>query len=168
VTRTLIAATLFLTGLALTSTAQPPVQPNEPPVTDPKVIPPPVEGGYTIAAVERDGKSRPPSEFKDAIVRVTGGRVVGTDRDRTELLVASYTLNTAKTPWAIEMKLYGDKGETLSGLVKKENNVLTIIYALPGGEAPKEFKTKANQQMFVLRAFVLDPLPPPNKFSNSP
>ncbi|MBN9120273.1 MAG: TIGR03067 domain-containing protein [Planctomycetes bacterium] len=182
--RALIATTLFVTGLVLAGTAQEPpkqpdkqpdkqpgkkaVDPNEPPVSDPRRLPQIVEGGYTIASGERDGKPIPPAELKDAVVRITGGRVIGTDKDRNELLVAAYTLDTTKTPWAIELKLYGTQGITAPGIVKKEGYVLTMVFARPGGEAPKEFKTKAGQTMFVLRGFVLDPLPPPNKFGSSP
>lgn len=149
-------------------TKEPP-PPDEPPVADPKaLVPLPIEGGYTVAAAERDGRPLPPSDFKDAVVRLTGGRVVGTDRDRTEFLVATYTLDDKKSPWALDMRLLSAKTDAVQGLVKKEGFVLTLIYALPGGPPPTEFKTKPGQQMFVLRGFVLDPLPPPNKFSNSP
>jgi len=127
-----------------------------------------IEGGYTVASAERDGKPIPASTLKDAIVRVTGGRIVGTDRDRTEFLYASYTLNMNKTPWEVEMKVMGAKDDTTRGLVKRDGNTLTLIYAQPGAEAPKEFKTKEGQVMLSLRGFILDPLPPPNKFSSSP
>ena len=30
----------------------------------------------------------------------------------------------------------------------------TLIYALPGAEAPKEFKTKDGQQLFVLKSLT--------------
>jgi uncharacterized protein (TIGR03067 family) len=127
-----------------------------------------IEGGYTIASAERDGRPIPASTLKDAIVRVTGGRIVGTDRDRTEFLYGTYTLNMNKTPWEVELKVMGAKDDTTRGLVKRDGNTLTLIYALPGAEAPKEFKTKEGQVMFSLRGFILDPLPPPNKFSSSP
>ena len=142
--------------------------PTEPPILDVRGVPAVVEGGYTVAYGERDGKQIPPEQLKDAIVRFTGGRVVGTDKDRTEILVATYVLDTTKTPWAIEMKLYEPRGAVVPGLVKKDGHVLTIVFADPGGETPKEFKTKEKQRMFVLRGFVLDPLPPPNKFGSTP
>jgi uncharacterized protein (TIGR03067 family) len=127
-----------------------------------------IEGGYTIASAERDGQPIPASTLKDSIVRVTGGKIVGTDRDRTEFLSATYTINVNKNPWEIELKVMGAKDGTARGLVKRDGNTLTLIYAQPGAEAPKEFKTKEGQVMLSLRGFILDPLPPPNKFSSSP
>jgi uncharacterized protein (TIGR03067 family) len=181
-----LIATVFLTALFLTAAAQEPEKksepekqpekktdkgpalPTDPALPDPKGPPTPIEGGYTIASGERDGKPIPAERIKDAIVRLTGGRIVGTDRDRVELLVATYTLDTEKTPWALELRHYEAPDQLSSGLVKKDGNVLTIIFALPGGAAPTEFKTKEKQVMFVLRRFVLDPVPPPNKFGNAP
>lgn len=180
-----LIATLFLTALFLTAAAQEPEKkpepekqpekkdkepglPTDPPISDPKTTPTPIEGGYTVASGERDGKPIPAEKLKDAVVRITGGRIVGTDRDRTEIIVATYTLNTEKTPWRLELRHYGTTGELSGALAKKEGNVLTIIFALPGGEAPTEFKTKDKQVMFVLRGFVLDPIPPPNKFGTAP
>ena len=120
----------------------------------------------------RVGRARrqpiPAAVLKDAIVRITGGRIVGTDRDRNEFLYATYTLNMNKNPWELELKVMGPKDDTTRGLVKRDGNTLTLIYAQPGAEAPKEFKTKEGQVMFSLRGFILDPLPPPNKFSSSP
>jgi uncharacterized protein (TIGR03067 family) len=174
-----LIATLFVTGLALAGGAQPPEkqpekQPDKPPDkpenpagSDLKVFSPIIGGGYTVASGERDGKPFPKEALQDAIMRVTESRIVGTDRDRRELIVATYTLNTTKTPWTLELRHYGAK-ELTAGLVKKDGYKLTIIFALPGGEAPTEFKTKDKQVMFHLRGFVLDPLPPPNKFSGTP
>ena len=185
-----LIATLFLAGLVLTAAAQEPEKqpekkpedkkpedkkpgdkklpdPTEPPISDPKTLYlPAVEGGYTVASGERDGKPIPAAELKDAIVRFTAGRVVGTDKDRTEIIVATYVLDTTKTPWTIDMKRYD--GLTVSGIVKKEKHVVTIAFADPGGETPTEFKTKEKQRMYVLRGFVLDPLPTPNKFGSAP
>lgn len=147
-----------------------PPKPTDPPTTDPMpVVALPIEGGYTVAAAERDGQPLPKADFADAIVRIVGGRIVGTDRNRHEFLVATYTLDEQKkSPWDLEMKLLTDKTDTVRGRAKKDGFVVTIIYALPGGPAPTEFKTKKGQQMFVLRGFVLDPLPGPSKFSSSP
>lgn len=127
-----------------------------------------IEGGYTIGSAERDGKPVPADEFKDAIVRITNSRIIGTDRDRNEFLSAAYTLNMNKTPWELELKLTGPRDETTRALVRRDGHTLTLIYARSGAEAPKEFKTKEGQVMFVLRGFILDPTPPPNKFSSSP
>jgi len=137
-----------------------------------------IDGGYTIVSGERDGKPIPADEIKDALVRFTLGEVVGTDKDRKEFFAATYTLDTKTKPWKIDMKSIAPTkpdvtggapkdGTTATGLVKKDGDMLTIIYALPGGDAPTEFKTKAKQQMFVLRGFAAEPKEP-NKFETGP
>ena len=45
-----------------------------------------------------------------------------------------------------------DKGKELHGLIERKDNNIRIIYAAPGGEAPKEFKTKEGQAMYTLKA----------------
>ena len=42
-------------------------------------------------------------------------------------------------------------GEIARGLVKKEGDTLHLIYALPAGEIPAEFKTREKQLMFVMK-----------------
>ena len=37
------------------------------------------------------------------------------------------------------------------GLIEKKGDTVKLIYALPGGETPTEFKTKEKQLMFVLK-----------------
>jgi uncharacterized protein (TIGR03067 family) len=127
----------------------------------------PFEGGYSITAIERDGKPLPPERFRDAFFRIKDGKIVGTDRDRHEFLYAPYTLNMNKLPWTVELKLAGPREVTTTGLVKRVNGALTIIYALPGGPPPTGFKTVPGQVMFTLRPFLADPLKLPNRFADS-
>lgn len=112
---------------------------------------PKLDGGYTIVSGEKAGKAIPEGEIKGATVKFTGDRIIGTDKDMKEFFAASYMLDTSKTPWAIKMKSIAPKEAEAVGLVKKDGDTVTIIYALPGGAAPTEFKTKENQQMFVLK-----------------
>lgn len=114
----------------------------------------PLEGGYTIVSGEKAGKAIPEGEIKGAIVKFTGDKILGTDKDKKEFFSATFTLDTSKAPWAIEMTSKNPKDgkeAKASGLIKKEGDTVTVIYALPGGEAPKDFKTKENQQLFVLK-----------------
>jgi hypothetical protein len=43
------------------------------------------------------------------------------------------------------------KGETVKGLIEKDGEQLRLIYALPGGAMPKEFKTQEKQLLFVMK-----------------
>jgi len=169
----LIAGAVFGLGVAFAVTSVRPT-PDAPPAADGKKAVASLEGAYTIVSGERDGKAIPEAEIKGAVVRFTDGKIVGTDKDRKEFFAATYAVDAAKKPWKIDMKSIapakaspgGDApkdGMKASGLIKKEGDTLTIIYALPGGETPTAFKTKEKQQMFVLKTFASDPKLP-NKF----
>ncbi|MBA4067387.1 MAG: hypothetical protein C0501_27495 [Isosphaera sp.] len=115
----------------------------------------PLEGGYTIVSGERDGKAIPEAEIKGSVVRFSGNKITGTDKDRKEFFAATYTVTGDKGgdkgPWTIKMKSTSPKDAEAVGMVKKDGDTVTIVYALPGGEAPKEFKTKEKQNLFVLK-----------------
>ena len=111
-----------------------------------------LEGGYTIVSGEEGGKPIPDERIKGATVRFTGDTITGTDKDRKEFFAAKYTIDTGKKPWVIKMTSTAPKEAEATGLVKKEGDTLTLIYALPGGEAPTDFKTKEKQQLFVLKS----------------
>ena len=110
-----------------------------------------LEGGYTVVSGEKDGKAIPEERIKGSIVRFTGDKILGTDKDKKEFFASSYTLDTTKKPWVIQMKSTSPKEADATGLIKKEGDTVTIVYALPGGEAPKEFKTGPKQHLFVLK-----------------
>jgi uncharacterized protein (TIGR03067 family) len=111
----------------------------------------PLEGRYTVVSGEKDGKAVPAEKLKGSVVVFTGDKIVGTDKDRKEFFAATFTLDTAKKPWPIKMKSTNPKEMDATGLVKKEGDTITIVYALPGGDAPAEFKTKDKQHLFVLK-----------------
>ena len=115
---------------------------------------PKLEGQHQITAGERDGKALAETDIKGATFRFTGDKVVGATKDGTEFLVADYTLDSAKTPCVIVMKLTAgsDKGKELRGLIERKDNTIRVIYAGPGADAPTEFKTKQNQAMYTLKA----------------
>lgn len=170
-----VSAGMFIIGALLaadsTTTGVAPGQ-------DQPILPGPFDGGYTVVSGERSGKPIPAAELQGAVVRFTRGEVLGTDRDRHDFLAATYKLDTAKKPWSITMKSIAPEKSnvsgaapkeprTMPGLIKKEGNMVTLIYALPGGDPPTEFKTKVNQQMLVLKSFAARPVQP-NKFEKGP
>lgn len=172
----LIATSMFGAALALTASAAPPDQIT--PEEKAKIGLVPLEGGYSIASGERDGKAIPESEFKGLIVRFTRTEMIGTKESQKNLYGAEYTLDTTKSPWKITLKsappmkpfpcgMDLKEGLLATGLVKKDDGGLTLVYALPGGETPTEFKTKEKQQMLVLKHFA-NSLGQPNKFPEQP
>jgi uncharacterized protein (TIGR03067 family) len=178
--RTAIFTPLLVLGLGLSVTAAPPDQPPAPkapskePVLDMPQVPGPLEGAYTIVSGERNGEAIPAAELKDASVRFSNGELIGRDKDQKVFIGAMYTLDTTKKPWTLTLKdmapLSADQSDAPApapvarfGLAKKEGDVVTFVYALPGGETPAEFKTKGKQQMFVLKSYLAAP-PMPSKF----
>lgn len=145
--KTLIAA-LFALSVTVMAIARPQEKPEK---GDEKKATAALEGGYTIVSGEKAGKAIPEAEIKGSIVRFTGDKILGTDKDKKEFFSATYTLDTSKAPWVINMTSKEPKEAKATGLIKKEGDTITIVYALPGGEAPKEFKTREGQQMFVLK-----------------
>jgi uncharacterized protein (TIGR03067 family) len=121
----------------------------------------PLEGGYAIVSGEKDGKAIPAERLKGSVVLFTADRVVGTDKDKKELFAASYVLDTTRTPWVIKMKSITPKEAEAVGLIKKEGDTITLIYALPGTDAPKEFRTKDKQHLFVLKSLLKSDAPKP-------
>jgi len=148
----LIATGLFGLSLAV-ATAEPPRSEGKPDVkSDEKKAAASLAGGYMIVSGEKDGKSIPAERINGSIVQFAGNQIVGTDKDKKEFFSSTFTLDTSKSPWVIDMTSKSPKEMRAVGLVKKEGDSLTIIYALPGAPAPTEFKTKENQHLFVLQS----------------
>lgn len=148
--RTFVSTLLFASAVAAMTLVNAPGAADDKKVDEKKAAVS-LEGGYTIVSGEHDGKAIPEAEIKGSVVRFTGDKIVGTDKDKKEFFASNYTLDTTKTPWVITMKSTQPKEATAVGLIKKDGDTITIIYALPGGEAPKEFKTKEKQNLFVLK-----------------
>jgi len=148
----IIALGAALCGFLIAAAAEPP-QPlpedKKPPGERP--VASPLEGGYTIVSGERDGKPIPEERIKGSIVRFVGDKILAHDKDKKEFFAATYTLVGEKSPWVIKMKSSSPKEAEAVGMIKKEGDTITIVYALPGGDAPTDFKTKDKQHLFVLK-----------------
>jgi len=120
-------------------------------------------GAYEIIEGEKFGVPDPADRIKGSTVRFTEDRVVVMDKDSKEVYGATYSLEPSKRAageaesgeTACEIKLISklaDAEEEIAfGLIDKDGDKVRLIYALPGSEAPKEFKTKAKQLMFVMK-----------------
>jgi uncharacterized protein (TIGR03067 family) len=115
---------------------------------------PVLEGQHQITAGERDGKPMDEAVLKGCTFRFAGEKVTAATKDGTAFLTAEYTLDAAKKPCVIVMKLTEgtDKGKELRGLIERNGDTIRVVYAGPGAEAPTEFKTKQNQAMYTLKA----------------
>lgn len=111
-------------------------------------------GTYAITSGERDGEAIAAGRLKEVAVRIAANAITTFDKDNKEVYVATYKLDTATKPWQIVMTAtvtpVNGKGEKARGLIEARGDTVRLIYALPGGKEPTEFKTKQKQQMFVL------------------
>ncbi len=115
-------------------------------------------GGYTIISGEKYGEKEPKERLEGTTVRIAEDAIIVLDKEKKEVYAQVYKIDATTKPWHIVMKSkitpYTDKkGEevTAKGLIEKEGDTVKLIYALPGGEMPTEFKTKEKQLMFVMK-----------------
>lgn len=119
-----------------------------------EVTPPGINliGTYVLISGEKDGKEIPAEHIKGSRVTFTKDRIVGTDKDSKETYVATYKLFVDKKPFVIDMvSVTPSKGDKAPGLLEKDGDTVKIIYSVRGAPAPTEFKTKADQHLFVLK-----------------
>lgn len=115
-------------------------------------------GGYTIVSGEKYGEKEDKDRLEGTTVRIAEDAIAVLDKDKKELYVQTYKIDTATKPWHITLRSkvtpYTDKKSeevTARGLIEKDGDTVKLIYALPGGEMPTEFKTKEKQLMFVMK-----------------
>jgi uncharacterized protein (TIGR03067 family) len=118
-------------------------------------------GRYVITSGEKEGVEEPEERIKGTIVTFTKEKVIVADKDKKEIYSATYKIDTTTTPAQITMtsRVKDSAGEVARGLIQKDKDddkVVRLIYALPTGEIPKEFKTKEKQLMFVLKKDTTD------------
>jgi uncharacterized protein (TIGR03067 family) len=118
-----------------------------------KLEPADLEGGYTVISGEKDGKPEPEGRVNGTTVRWTKDRFVVTTKDKEEVYGGTYTLSTSGDgPTEIKMtSKLGSENQVAKGLIKKEGDTITVIYALPGADMPKGFKTAEKQNLFVMK-----------------
>lgn len=127
-------------------------------------------GDYRIVSGENSGKELLPERLTDVTVRFTEKTVTTYDAERNARFSATYRLDTQKRPWRIMMTSTprtananaaqsgagaSPVADTSQGLVElAEEGRVKVIYALPGGTAPRDFKTGDRQQLFVLERIL--------------
>lgn len=109
-------------------------------------------GQYTIVSGERNGSAIDPQELDQATITIAEHTITAYDKERKETYAATYKLETHRTPWEITMTSTKapETGVVAKGLIQAEPERVTLIYALPNGQPPTEFKAGPQQQMFVL------------------
>lgn len=129
-----------------------------------------LEGIYQIVSGEHDGQPIPADRLKNGTARISDDRFTVYDAEKKETYVASYKL-LGEQPSGIgghkiAMKTVAGpadaKVEEAVGLIKKEGDTVTLIYAPSGGEPPAEYGTKpgTKQNLFILKKHDDDPPKP--------
>ncbi|APW61489.1 hypothetical protein [Paludisphaera borealis] len=111
-------------------------------------------GGYEIVSGEKFGVKEPDERIKGSTVQFTKDRVVVMDKEEKEVYGATYELKAGEHgvgKITLTSKLAADENQIAQGLIEKKGDKVRLIYALPGGEIPREFKTKDKQLLFVLK-----------------
>ena len=131
-------------------------QADEKPKPNPSGAPADLIGGYTIVSGEKYGIPEPAERIEGTTVRIALDAIVVMDKDKKEVYAQTYKIDTTSTPWTIVLKSkitpYKTGEDTVAkGLIQKDGDTVKLIYALPGGEMPTEFKTKEKQLMFVMK-----------------
>jgi uncharacterized protein (TIGR03067 family) len=110
-------------------------------------------GSYTMVSGEKDGARLPNERVQGSTVRITENAITTFDKDKKETYAVTYTLDTSKEPWRITMTstMAPIKGEVAQGLIRKNGDLVQLIYTARGGAVPTDFTTENNQLMFVLK-----------------
>ncbi len=149
--------TMLTLGLATCLLIAAPASPDDKPKA-PSGAPADLIGGYTLVSGEKYGLKEPAERIEGVTVRFADDAIVVLDKDKKEAYISTYKVDATKTPWSIVMKSkvtpYTQKGadeQVARGLIQKDGDTVKLIYALPGGELPTEFKTQEKQIMFVMK-----------------
>jgi uncharacterized protein (TIGR03067 family) len=148
------AVLAFVSNVTLADDQKKPAQPAD--KSDKKVN---LEGTYTIVSGEKDGKALPNSDLEGSAIVITGTKILGSDKDKKEFFSSTYRVDTSKSPAVISMTstvpgrtaTEGTTQVSSTGLIKWDKDTVTIVYALPGGKEPSEFKAGEKQHLFVLK-----------------
>lgn len=111
-------------------------------------------GSYMVVSGEKYGGKGPKEDINDTKVTFTKDKVTIYDKGDKELYVQTYKLDPSQKPCVITMtSTFPEKavGSTAKGLIMMEGETVKLIYALPDGEMPTDFKTKEKQLMFVMK-----------------
>ncbi|MBX3333711.1 MAG: TIGR03067 domain-containing protein [Nitrospira sp.] len=108
-------------------------------------------GDYHIIGGERAGTPIDQHEL-DAVITIREQTITAYDKEQNKTFAATYTLDTKHMPWKITMisTKAPETGVISKGLIEAEGDKIRLIYALPNGQPPTDFKTGEQQQMFVL------------------
>jgi uncharacterized protein (TIGR03067 family) len=101
-----------------------------------------MQGDWACEAMERDG-FKFPDEAAQSYFRTVKDNSYTVSRYRKAAGKGTFKLDTTKTPRAMDITPAAG-GKPILAIYKIEGDTFTMCYAMPGGERPKEFATKAD------------------------
>jgi uncharacterized protein (TIGR03067 family) len=109
-------------------------------------------GVWTCVSAINDGKPIPEGTVQQLRLTLTKEGGYKTERGADVLFDSTCKLDPAKTPKQIDMiGTEGDlKGKAAQGIYALNGDQLTICYAMPGKERPKEFESKPGSAATLL------------------
>ena len=107
-----------------------------------------MQGKWQIVSLERDGKSV--EVGKDAVRVIKDNTYTVTPRPGTTI-EGMFTIDPTAKPKTFDgTATTGDnKGKTVLGIYKIEDDMLTLCWALPGKDRPTEFKSAEGSGVFL-------------------
>ena len=117
---------------------------------DPKADLKRFEGVWKVTRAEKDGKALPDEMLKDIKVTIAADRF--TIKDGKDEDVAIIKVDASKKPGLIDFVPADDVKQLAPGIFTFEGETLKICWAKVGGERPKEFSSRAENEnrLFIL------------------
>lgn len=115
-----------------------------------------IDGEYRFLEGTRNGEALDTDALADGSVVIQDGLITTYDSNGTERYVTSFTLDTSTSPWEIVLTAVQTPSRTNAdretrGLVEQNQDTLTLVYALPGGEEPETLQAGEGQQLFQMQ-----------------
>jgi hypothetical protein len=114
-----------------------------------------LSGVYKIASTEGERGPLHGPRIGDYTVIISEDLITTYDSERNRVFEAVYQLDTIQHPMAITLTAsltpdLGRHGIELTGNIQKTGDTIRLIYALPGGDDPRDFEVGPKQELLVL------------------
>ena len=114
-----------------------------------------LSGVYKIASTEGERGPLHGPRIGDYTVIISEDSITTYDSERKRVFEAVYQLDTIQYPMAITITAsltpdLGRHGIDLTGNIQKTGDTIRLIYALPGGDDPRDFEVGSKQELLVL------------------
>jgi uncharacterized protein (TIGR03067 family) len=111
----------------------------------------PLDGEWTITAMEFRGLMLPEDDLKEAVIRFAEGKLKATVGDDVTN-VSNFRLDTTAKPPTIDFDVLEgpDKGQKQPGIYELKDDVLTLCINTGGDERPTEFRAPEDKKYALI------------------